>query len=141
MIGFPAPSDEKSNTWVLFSNPASPKFRERLSVRISQDGCRTWSRPWTIHPDASGYSDLAYFESKDPESGLNSQNFGIVFEGGKEVPHETIMFKMFNLEALERGLDIVKMHDRKPFDDHIEGEDEAVIRKKQRGENNWMNMV
>ncbi|XP_072016573.1 sialidase-2-like isoform X2 [Amphiura filiformis] len=141
LIGFPAPADNKANTWVLFSNPASPKFRERLSIRISQDGCQTWSPPWKIHPTASGYSDLTYFESRDPVTGLNSQNFGIIFEGGKELPHEAIMFKMFNLEALERGLDILKMHQKKPFDDHIEGEKEELIHKKQRGEQAWLNMV
>lgn len=112
-----------------------------MSIRISQDGCKSWSAPWTIHPQASGYSDLTYFESRDPISGLNSQNFAIIFEGGKEVPHETIMFKMFNLEALQRGLDLVLMHEEKPFDEHIEGEEEEVIHKKQRGEQAWLNAI
>ncbi|XP_072016566.1 sialidase-2-like [Amphiura filiformis] len=107
MIGFPAPHHlSASKTWVVFSNPASPKFRQNMAVRISQDGCRTWSKPWTIHANASAYSDLAYFETWDAEADVHSPNIAILFEGGKgmEFPYETIRFKMFSLERMLQGL-------------------------------------
>ena len=100
LIGFPAPHhSESQNTWVAFSNPVS-MYRERMSIRLSRDGCKTWTNPWTIYPHSSAYSDLAYFETMDPVSGLKVQNFAILFEGGKHVAYKKIMFKMFNLDAV-----------------------------------------
>jgi sialidase-1 len=43
---------------VIFSNPASTQ-RERLTVRISADRCRTWSAGLVLHAGPSAYSDLA----------------------------------------------------------------------------------
>lgn len=43
---------------VLFSNPASTR-RERMTVRISADRCRTWSDGLVLHAGPSAYSDLA----------------------------------------------------------------------------------
>ena len=73
-----------------------------MAVKISKDGCRTWSKPWTIHANATGYSDLAYFETWD--SDVLSPNFAILFEAGKEFSYETIQFKMFSLERLLQGV-------------------------------------
>ncbi|XP_072165661.1 sialidase-2-like [Diadema setosum] len=112
MIGFPAPRQHISSasTWVLFSNPASPKFREHLSVRLSKDGCRSWSAPWQVFSNFSGYSDLTYFEVRNPVTGLKSQNFAVLFEAGNRSSHDTLVFKMFNLEALLEGLDKEHLH-------------------------------
>lgn len=43
---------------VLFANPASTK-RERLTVRASLDGCRTWNAGLVLHDGPAAYSDLA----------------------------------------------------------------------------------
>ena len=105
MIGFPAPDlISASRTWVVFSNPATKKFRENMSVRISKDGCRSWSESWTIYANASAYSDLAYFQTWDSEAEVQSPNIAILFENGKNFPYETIQFKMFSIEALQRGV-------------------------------------
>ncbi|XP_041452757.1 LOW QUALITY PROTEIN: sialidase-4-like [Lytechinus variegatus] len=111
MIGFPAPRPyvTDSGTWVLFSNPASPKFRERLSIRLSKDGCKTWSPAWNIFSNFSGYSDLTYFEMRNPITGLKSQNFAVLFEAGNTTSHDSIMFKIFNIESLLGGLDKGKL--------------------------------
>ncbi|XP_038044128.1 sialidase-3-like isoform X1 [Patiria miniata] len=100
LIGFPAPHHiSKHKTWLAFSNPAS-MFREHMSVRLSRDGGRTYTNPWTIYDLPAAYSDLTYFETLDRETGLKLQNFAILFEGGTDTPYEKIMFKMFNLDAL-----------------------------------------
>lgn len=47
----------------LFSNPASTK-RERMTVRLSHDGCRTWSSGTLVYPGKSAYSDLCPLPDK-----------------------------------------------------------------------------
>ncbi|XP_072017419.1 sialidase-3-like [Amphiura filiformis] len=104
-IGFTAPQPlSPSNTWVVFSNPASFTTRRNMAVKISKDGCRTWSKPWVIHANASAYSDLAYFETWDSDAGVYSPNIAILFEGGGEHSYESIQFKMFSLERMLQGI-------------------------------------
>ncbi|XP_072016576.1 sialidase-3-like [Amphiura filiformis] len=104
MIGFKAPEPlSPSNTWVVFSNPSS-SFRRNMAVKISKDGCRTWSKPWVIHANVSAYSDLAYFETWDSDAGVNSPNIAILYEGGEEWRYESIRFKMFSLERMLQGI-------------------------------------
>lgn len=43
---------------VLFANPTSTR-RERLTVRLSTDRCRTWPVTRMLHAGPSAYSDLA----------------------------------------------------------------------------------
>ncbi|KAJ8032423.1 Sialidase-3 [Holothuria leucospilota] len=108
LVGFPAPSHHPSQTrrWVLFSNPASAMFREQMSIRLSRDGCATWSVPWTIHSNSSAYSDLTYFETiiKRDSHTQRTQNFALLYEGGYDSPYNHIYFKMFNLEAVLSGI-------------------------------------
>lgn len=108
LVGFPAPSHHPSQTsrWVIFSNPASSMFREQMSIRLSRDGCSTWSVPWTIHSNNSAYSDLTYFETeaKGNKPVKRTQNFGMVYEAGYQSAYDAIYFKMFNLEAILSGI-------------------------------------
>jgi sialidase-1 len=43
----------------LFVNPASVKKRKRLTVRVSQDDCKTWPIARVLYEGSSAYSDLA----------------------------------------------------------------------------------
>ncbi|NLG27052.1 MAG: exo-alpha-sialidase [Chloroflexi bacterium] len=43
---------------ILFANPASAR-RECLTLRLSNDGCRTWPFARTLYPGPAAYSDLA----------------------------------------------------------------------------------
>jgi sialidase-1 len=43
----------------LFVNPASATARERLTVRMSEDDCKTWPVSKVVYPGSSAYSDLA----------------------------------------------------------------------------------
>ncbi len=43
---------------LLFSNPASTDRRERMTVRVSYDGGRTWTASRLVDPGPSAYSDL-----------------------------------------------------------------------------------
>lgn len=43
----------------LFVNPASDRDRVRLTVRMSEDDCKTWPFAKTLYAGSSAYSDLA----------------------------------------------------------------------------------
>lgn len=81
-------------------------FREQMSIRLSRDGCTTWSVPWTIHSNSSAYSDLTYFETfiKRDSHTQRTQNFALLYEAGYDSPYNSIYFKMFNLEAVLSGI-------------------------------------
>lgn len=108
VIGFDAPSSPSSESsharkrWVLFSNPAHVSFRVQLSLRLSIDGCRTWSPPWKIFPFKAAYSDLTYFESKI--KGRKQHLIAVLFEGGYDNVIENMKLKIFNLEAVLSGI-------------------------------------
>lgn len=48
----------------LFVNPASVKERRRLTVRMSQDDCKTWPIAKVLYENSSAYSDLAVSNDK-----------------------------------------------------------------------------
>ncbi|XP_070542524.1 sialidase-2-like [Ptychodera flava] len=100
IVTFPAPNGAPGNkTWALFSNPASDTLRKFMSIRLSYDGCKTWSNPWTIYPWYSGYSDMTYLGNS--ESG---PKFAIIYEGGHHTEVDQIMIKVFTLDAVLKGL-------------------------------------
>ncbi|TDG00785.1 sialidase family protein [Paenibacillus piri] len=71
---------------ILFSNPAS-KAREKLTVQISTDGCRTWSVQQVLHDGPAAYSDLALADSGNTVLCL--------YECGEARPYEQIKLARF----------------------------------------------
>ena len=57
VLRFTGPATHDRNR-VLFSNPASATRRERLTVRLSYDECRTWNAGKVVYEDHAAYSDL-----------------------------------------------------------------------------------
>jgi sialidase-1 len=51
-------SPGRQGSCVLFSNLASESAREKLTIRVSFDGCRTWPLARCLDPGPSAYSDL-----------------------------------------------------------------------------------
>jgi sialidase-1 len=56
---------------VLFANPAvenrtgkPAEGRQRLTIRLSEDECRTWSAGRVVHPGPAAYSDLCVLGDK-----------------------------------------------------------------------------
>ena len=80
---------------IVFSNPASDK-RERMTVRMSYDDCRSWEVSKTLYVGPSAYSDLAV---------LPDMTVGCLYERGSERNSESIQFAQFNLEWLTDGAD------------------------------------
>jgi len=75
---------------ILFANPAATA-RVRLTVRLSDDGGRTWSLARTLHAGPSAYSDLA---------GTHGGAVCCLYEGGREHPYETLTLARFDLRWL-----------------------------------------
>lgn len=72
---------------LLFSNPASEK-RVNLTVRMSEDGGKTWTASRVLHPGPSAYSSLA---------GLADGSIGCLYERGDKNPYERITFAHFTI--------------------------------------------
>ena len=80
---------------IVFSNPASDK-RERMTVRMSYDECRSWEVSKTLYVGPSAYSDLAV---------LPDMTLGCLYERGTATLSESIRLAQFNLEWLTDGAD------------------------------------
>jgi len=78
---------------LLFSNANSPDKRENMTVRISYDEGKTWSKGKTIYKGSSAYSDLTILKNGD---------IGLFFEKDK---HTQNPFVSFSLEWLTDGKD------------------------------------
>lgn len=81
---------------VLFSNPASAEKRERLTVRLSYDECKTWGVAKVLHPGPSAYSCLSV---------LRDNTIGCLYERGEQRPYERITLAKFDLAWLTDGRD------------------------------------
>ena len=75
---------------LLFSNPASTK-REKLTIRLSEDGGKSWPVAKELNPGPSAYSCLAILPDK---------HIGCLYERGNTGPYEAITFARFTLEWL-----------------------------------------
>ena len=80
---------------VLFSNPAS-SGREKLTVRISYDECRSWNAGKILHEGPAAYSDLCID---------SDMNICCLYERGERSAYETLSFVKFDLAWLTDGED------------------------------------
>ena len=80
---------------VLFANPASTE-REKMTVRLSYDECRSWAVSKEIRRGPSAYSDLAI---------APDMTICCLYERGREHPYEGLTLARFNLKWLTDGAD------------------------------------
>jgi len=76
----------------LFSNPADPKKRVRMTVRMSTNNAKTWKSELVLHSEPTAYSDLAV---------LSDQTLACLYERGEAHPYERITFALFSLEMVK----------------------------------------
>ncbi|XP_033120363.1 sialidase-3-like [Anneissia japonica] len=96
ILGFSAPLVEKETNdkkyWALLSNPHSDK-REKLSVLLSRDGCKTWPyQPVVLEHKGSAYSDLTGFTQD------GQQKFACLFERIHANNKHDINFVIFTID-------------------------------------------
>lgn len=75
---------------LLFANPASLK-REKMTLRWSGDGGKTWPAALKLYAGPSAYSDLVL---------MNESIAACVYERGGKNPYETIVFSPIPLSRL-----------------------------------------
>ena len=80
-----------------------------MSIRLSTDGCQTWSKPWTIWDLASGYSDLVQYENTDKNKDSKGPMFGIVYENGYVDTVTKVTFMSFTLGDLKQGIKLTEL--------------------------------
>nr|DAA35247.1 TPA_inf: sialidase NEU5 [Branchiostoma floridae] len=91
------PEGSEVETWVLFANPNHLSLRENMSIKVSKDGCRTWSEGLVLHKGPSAYSDLAAYE----EGGV--AKVACLCEKGEGHAYETISLQRMSLEDVVKG--------------------------------------
>jgi sialidase-1 len=77
---------------LLFANPAA-ETRVRMTVRMSEDGGRTWSASRLVNEGPSGYSSLAM---------IDGRRVGLLYERGEKSAYERITLAHFDLKWLTK---------------------------------------
>jgi len=72
---------------LLFSNPASETKRINMTISISHNNGKSWSKKLIVNPGRSAYSDLVTLPFGD---------VGILYENGINDPYECITFESFS---------------------------------------------
>lgn len=104
VLGFEASgSDGSSQPLALFSNPACKSTRLRMSIRLSRDGCKTWSNPWLIRRLASGYSDMTKYQNIDTDP--SNPTFAILYESGGCFSARNLTFQTFTFSDVCHGIE------------------------------------
>jgi len=79
---------------VLFCNPAGRADRTELTVRLSEDGGRTWTTTRIIDAGPAAYSDMAVTEDG---------TIHVVYETGERHPYKKVAMAHFTLEWLKQA--------------------------------------
>ena len=93
IIRYTSIEDGYKKNRLLFSNANDPEKRENMTVRISYDEGKTWSKGKTIYKGSSAYSDLTILKNGD---------IGLFFEKDNYTQNP---FVSFSLEWLTDGKD------------------------------------
>ncbi|GAA4031506.1 hypothetical protein GCM10022247_65690 [Allokutzneria multivorans] len=75
---------------LLFSAPGNPAVREKMTVRASTDGGRTWPKSVEISTAKAAYSDLVQAGDR----------VGLLYETGSAGPYERIVFRAIRIGSL-----------------------------------------
>ena len=89
-LSYTPKGDRSGRVYLLFSNPASTK-REKMTVRLSADGGKTWPNDVNLYEGPSAYSDLAV---------LSDGKIGCLYERGEKGAYETIVITAFTMSTL-----------------------------------------
>ena len=81
----------KGEAKLLFSNPADESSRKNMTLRVSMDGGKTWTKSKILNNGPSAYSDLTRLKSGD---------IGCFYEAGTKSPYEGIVFQRVKLKEI-----------------------------------------
>lgn len=95
-VRFTTKQEGDSRNRILFSNPASTKGRENMTIKTSYDEGKTWRYGKVLFAGPSGYSSMTV---------LPDGSIGMLYETGEKSLLEKISFARFNVEWLTDGKD------------------------------------
>lgn len=84
--------DYSAPSRLIFSNPARYGKREALTLRMSEDGGKTWPFRKLVFDGPAAYSDLTL---------LNDGSVGVLYEGGHDRYYAGIAFNHFAMKELQ----------------------------------------
>lgn len=96
IIRFTEKNDRSNRNRILFSNPASTKGREKMTIRMSYNEGLTWPLSKVLHNGPSAYSSMTV---------LPDCSIGILYENGEKYTTEKISFARFDIGWLTDGKD------------------------------------
>lgn len=85
------PKGNGGDAQFVFANPAS-RNRERLTLRLSTDGCRTWSDGLVLEKGHAAYSDLCV---------LPDGRIGCLYERGEKHPYQKLTLARVPVDLLK----------------------------------------
>jgi len=74
----------------LFTNPADKLHREKMTIRLSEDGCKTWAHSKLLYEGLASYSALTLIDAE-------TELIGAYFEAGGNFYAEEMVFTRFPL--------------------------------------------
>ncbi len=89
LIRLTHPADAASKGILLFSNPASDKSRNQMTVRLSRDGGKTWPVSKLLFAGHAAYSNLIEL----PDGSL-----ACFYERGEKSAYDVMVFHRFRME-------------------------------------------
>ena len=87
--------DKPGGSFYLFTNVADSLYREKMTVRLSSDECKTWSKSKVLYPGLASYSALSLIDAKN-------DTIGCIFENGANYYAEEIVFVRFSLGYINK---------------------------------------
>jgi sialidase-1 len=86
-------SNGKCTKNLLFSNPSSESKRANMTIQMSRDGGKSWTKKIPVHAGRAAYSDLVV---------LPQGNVGILYENGLKDLYERITFETINSTLFQK---------------------------------------
>lgn len=83
----------RQKSFLAFSNPAHPKARVNMTVRVSYNQGKSWAKQKVVYAGPSAYSNLVV---------LPNGKLACFYEAGIKNPYEGIFFKELSLDHLKR---------------------------------------
>lgn len=96
IVRYTTKKDGSNRSRILFSNPASSRERENMTIRLSYDEGISWPVSKVLYKGPSAYSNMTI---------LPDRTIGILYEKGEKSSIEKISFARFDIGWLTNGKD------------------------------------